>query len=129
VDVVHRDLSPGVRRMLTLVGAQAPFDHGRQQDRVVDPGLTITSTAVEQTAKEIGADIAAGEHDVKYRRPGSRPNQAGSKRRALRLDSGHRQQDQADASQKLTHPDEDGQILRHRGKPRSTSRSDWFHRA
>ena len=60
LDVEHRDLSPGVRRMLALVGAQAPFDHGRQQMEVL-AGLPVTTKAVERTAEEIGAEIAAGE--------------------------------------------------------------------
>jgi len=34
------------------------------------------------------------------------------------LDSGHRRQEQADASKKLTHPGEDEQVLRHCEKPR-----------
>jgi hypothetical protein len=42
----------------------------------------------------------------------------GSKRRELRLDSDQRRQDQADASKKLTNPDEDEQVLRRPGKPR-----------
>jgi hypothetical protein len=41
----------------------------------------------------------------------------GTKRRELQFDSGHRRQEQADASKKLTDPDEDEQVLRHRGKP------------
>ena len=60
LDVEHRDLSPGVRRMLALVGAHAPFDHGRQQMEVL-AGLPVTCKAVERTAEEIGGDIAAGE--------------------------------------------------------------------
>ena len=60
LDVEHRDLSPGVRRMLALVGAHAPFDHGRQQMEVL-AGLVVTTKAVERTAEEIGADIAARE--------------------------------------------------------------------
>ena len=31
LDVDHTGVSPGVRRMLALVGQEAPFDHGRQQ--------------------------------------------------------------------------------------------------
>jgi hypothetical protein len=36
----------------------------------------------------------------------------------LQFDSGHRRQEQADASKKPTDRSEDEQILRHRGKPR-----------
>ena len=31
LDIEKLDLSPGVRRMLALVGSDAPFDHGRRQ--------------------------------------------------------------------------------------------------
>lgn len=31
LDIEKTDLSPGVRRMLALVGSEAPFDHGRRQ--------------------------------------------------------------------------------------------------
>jgi hypothetical protein len=50
-----------------------------------------------------------------------------TKRRKLRFDSGHRRQEQADASKKLTDPDEDERVLRHTGK--GTAWSAWFHRA
>jgi hypothetical protein len=60
LDVVDKELSPGVRRMLATVGADAPFDHGREQMKVL-AGLPVTTKAVERTAEAIGADIAAGE--------------------------------------------------------------------
>ncbi len=51
-------------------------------------------------------------HDVKYSREDHDQRQAeGSKRRELPFDSGHRRHDQADASKKLTDPDEDEQVL------------------
>lgn len=56
LDVEKTALSPGVRRMLALVGSQAPFDHGRQQMELL-AGLTVTTKAVERTAEVIGADI------------------------------------------------------------------------
>ena len=46
--------------MLALVGAEAPFDSGRQQIELL-AGLEVTAKAVERTAEAIGADIAAGE--------------------------------------------------------------------
>jgi hypothetical protein len=46
--------------MLAVVGAAAPFDHGRQQMEVL-AGLTVTAKAVERTAEAIGEDIAHGE--------------------------------------------------------------------
>src|SRR4051794_40615850 len=60
LDVENRDCSPGVRRMQALVGQQAPFDHGREQMKLL-AGLEVTAKSVERTAAAIGADIAAGE--------------------------------------------------------------------
>ena len=60
LDIEKTDLSPGVRRMLALVGGEAPFDHGRRQIELL-AGLDVTTKAVERTAEAIGADIAAGE--------------------------------------------------------------------
>jgi hypothetical protein len=57
LDVEGQDLSPGVRRMLAVVGSQAPFDHGRQQIQLL-AGLEVTTKAVERTAEAIGSDIA-----------------------------------------------------------------------
>jgi len=58
LDIEKTDLSPGVRRMLALVGSEVPFDHGRRQ---MLAGLQVTTKAVERTAESIGADIANGE--------------------------------------------------------------------
>jgi hypothetical protein len=60
LDIESQDCSPGVRRMQALVGQQAPFDHGREQIKVL-AGLEVTAKSVERTAEAIGADIAAGE--------------------------------------------------------------------
>lgn len=60
LDVDGTELSPGVRRMLAVVGAAAPFDHGRQQMEIL-AGLKVTAKAVERTAEAIGSDIAQGE--------------------------------------------------------------------
>ncbi len=46
--------------MQAMVGQQAPFDHGREQMKVL-AGLEVTAKSVERTAEAIGADIAAGE--------------------------------------------------------------------
>ena len=46
--------------MLAVVGAAAPFDHGRQQMKLL-AGLEVTTKAVERTAEAIGEDIAARE--------------------------------------------------------------------
>jgi hypothetical protein len=60
LDVEATEVSPGVRRMLAVVGAAAPFDHGRKQMEVL-AGLEVTTKAVERTAEAIGGDIAQGE--------------------------------------------------------------------
>ncbi len=60
LDVDGTEVSPGVRRMLAMVGSAAPFDHGRQQMEIL-AGLKVTAKAVERTAEAIGSDIAQGE--------------------------------------------------------------------
>ena len=60
LDVKGTDFSPGVRRMQAVVGLDAPFDHGREQMKVL-AGLEMTAKSVERTAEAIGADIAANE--------------------------------------------------------------------
>ena len=57
LDIENTELSPGVRRMLALVGQDAPFDHGRQQMELL-AGLQVTAKAVERTAEAIGEDSA-----------------------------------------------------------------------
>jgi hypothetical protein len=61
LDIEKLELSPGVRRMLALIGSEAPFDHGRRQLQLL-AGLDVTAKAVERTAEAIGGDIAQGEH-------------------------------------------------------------------
>jgi hypothetical protein len=60
LDIERRDVSPGVRRMQATVGQDAPFDHGRQQMKIL-ADLEVTTKAVERAAEEIGEDIAARE--------------------------------------------------------------------
>jgi hypothetical protein len=60
LDVENTEFSPGVRRMQAMVGQEAPFDHGRQQMKVL-AGLEVTTKSVERTAEAIGADIAQRE--------------------------------------------------------------------
>jgi hypothetical protein len=60
LDIEKTDLSPGVRRMLALVGSETSFDHGRQQIELL-AGLEVTTKAVERTAESIGGDIARRE--------------------------------------------------------------------
>ncbi len=56
LDVENTEFSPGVRRMLAMVGQQAAFEQGRQQMELL-AGLSVTTKAVERTAEAIGADI------------------------------------------------------------------------
>jgi len=60
LDIENTELTPGVRRMLALVGQEAPFDHGRQHLELL-AGLEVTAKAVERTAEAIGEDIAQAE--------------------------------------------------------------------
>jgi hypothetical protein len=60
LDIENTDFSPGVRRMHALVGQQVPFDHGREQMRVL-AGLAVTTKSVERVAEAIGEDIARRE--------------------------------------------------------------------
>jgi hypothetical protein len=62
LDIENAEASPGVRRMHALVGQEAPFDHGREQMKVL-AGLEVTTKAVERTAERIGGDIARREHE------------------------------------------------------------------
>jgi hypothetical protein len=57
LDIENTEFSPGVRRMHALVGQDAPFDHGRQQLKLL-ADLEVTAKAVERAAEEIGSDIA-----------------------------------------------------------------------
>lgn len=62
LDVENIEISPGVRRMLAVVGNDAPFDHGREQMKQL-AGLEVTTKAVERTAEAVGADIAARQQE------------------------------------------------------------------
>lgn len=63
LDVEGTEMSPAVRRMMAVVGHQAPFDQGREQLKVL-ADLTVTTKAVERTAEAIGKDIAAGQDEA-----------------------------------------------------------------
>jgi hypothetical protein len=63
LDVEKTEFSPGVRRMQAMVGQDAPFDHGREQMKVL-AGLEATTKSVERTAETIGADIAQREQEA-----------------------------------------------------------------
>ena len=60
LDIAGTGTPPGVRRMMAVVGASAPFDHGREQMKIL-AGLEVATKAVERTAEAIGEDIARGE--------------------------------------------------------------------
>lgn len=60
LDIENTESSPGVRRMQAMVGQDAPFDHGREQMKML-AGLEVTTKAVERTAESVGDDIARGE--------------------------------------------------------------------
>jgi hypothetical protein len=60
LDIANMETSPGVRRMLALVGHQAAFARGRQQMKLL-ADLEVTTKAIERTAEAIGSDIAASE--------------------------------------------------------------------
>jgi hypothetical protein len=46
--------------MQAMVGQEAPFDHGREQMKIL-AGLEVTAKSVERVAGAIGADIAGAE--------------------------------------------------------------------
>jgi hypothetical protein len=62
LDIDHTEFSPGVRRMKAVVGQEAPFDHGRQQMKLL-ADLEVTTKAVERAAEAIGEHIATREQE------------------------------------------------------------------
>jgi hypothetical protein len=60
LDIENTELSPGVRRMLAVVGQEAPFDQGRQQMKLL-ADLEVTTKGVERTSEAVGQDIARRE--------------------------------------------------------------------
>lgn len=60
LDVQATEYSPGVRRMLAVVGGEMSFEKGRTQLELL-AGLAVTTKAVERQAEAIGADIAQKE--------------------------------------------------------------------
>lgn len=56
LDIVDTAYSPGVRRMMAVVGSDASFDQGREQMHSL-AGLEVTRKAVERHAEAIGGDI------------------------------------------------------------------------
>jgi hypothetical protein len=60
LDIENTEFSPGVRRMQAAVGQEAPFEHGREQMKVL-AGLEVTTKSVERISEAIGEDIAQRE--------------------------------------------------------------------
>jgi hypothetical protein len=56
LDILDTEYSPGVRRMMAVVGSDASFDQGREQLQLL-AGLEVTRKAVERHAEAIGSDI------------------------------------------------------------------------
>lgn len=60
LDVEGTEFSPGVRRMMAAVGAEASFQQGREQLELL-AGLEVTTKSIERQAEAIGAGIEEGE--------------------------------------------------------------------
>jgi hypothetical protein len=69
LDIENTEFSPGVRRMQAIVGQEAPFDHGREQMKVL-AGLEVTTKSVERTAEAIGP-ISLSANKPRSRKPSS----------------------------------------------------------
>jgi len=66
LDVQDTELSPGVRRMMALVGHEVPFNRGRVQLKLL-ADLSVTTKAVERTTEAIGQDILARQQQEIHR--------------------------------------------------------------
>jgi len=66
LDVEGTEYSPGVRRMMAVVGSETSFDQGREQLELL-AGLAVTTKAVERHAEALGAEIAALEQAARQR--------------------------------------------------------------
>ena len=62
LDLESTKYSPGVRRMMAVVGSECSFDHGREQLKLL-AGVEVTGKAVERHAEAIGADMAATQRE------------------------------------------------------------------
>ena len=60
LDVEGVACSPGVRRMMAVVGSEASFQHSREQLELL-AGIAVPAKAVERHAEAIGVDIQARE--------------------------------------------------------------------
>jgi hypothetical protein len=57
LDADGTEYSPGVRRMMAVVGSETSFERGRAQLELL-AGIDVTAKAVERNAEAIGDDIA-----------------------------------------------------------------------
>jgi hypothetical protein len=62
LDIENTEFSPGVRRMQAVVGQGTPFDHGRQQMKLL-ADLEVTAKSVERAAEAVGENVAAREQE------------------------------------------------------------------
>lgn len=60
LDVEGTHYSPGVRRMMAVMGSEASFQHSREQLELL-AGIEVPAKAVERHAEAIGVDIQARE--------------------------------------------------------------------
>lgn len=60
LDVQGTEYSPGVRRMMAVIGSETSFEQGREELDLL-AGLHVTTKAVERQAEAIGADIVQQE--------------------------------------------------------------------
>ena len=60
LDVAGVTCSPGVRRMMAVVGSEASFEQSREQLELL-AGIEVPAKAVERHAEAVGADIEAHE--------------------------------------------------------------------
>jgi hypothetical protein len=62
LDVEGTEYSPGVRRMMAVVGSESCFEQGREQLHLL-AGLKVTDKAVERQSEAIGQHVAAREQE------------------------------------------------------------------
>jgi Uncharacterised protein family (UPF0236) len=63
LDVEGTECSPGVRRMMAVVGSESSFEQGREQLDLL-AGLQVTTKAVERHAQAIGAQVETCEQEA-----------------------------------------------------------------
>jgi len=66
LEVEGVECSPGVQRMLALVGSESSFEQGREQLALL-AGLAVTAKCVERHAEAIGADVEAHQQEQIHR--------------------------------------------------------------